>query len=750
MNKYCIPIITKKGKSLVLEIYPESENTYREISDEEAKEFGESKFQLCEGKAYQYAFNSTEYQFIIYPELKKVISVSAKHPNEGRITPGIYTGTLQVKVCGNNDACDTAEINLEVRSIKTDYRKDYRFMLEEITEKCTDLLMMHSSPVVQKFQVSHECDSRTLYQRFAFVKSIIQSEDFLNSVHKIISSPTVKWKDEEEYTDIRNARRIDRKALRQIASAPNRIKLPDSHYLKQKDIVDSLPQRIRISRKSETVDTPENRFIKHTLLSYIYFVSSIKDKFKDGSREKLEAENCENILEDFISHSLFKEVSQPNILALNNPVLHRKEGYREVYKSWLMFDLASKLIWQGGEDVFSAGKRDIATLYEYWLFFKLLDVFSGIFNIKPDSIEELTKTTKDELGLQLKAGTHFPIKGTCNLFGRLLNIQFSFNRTFSGKTDYPNGGSWTVSMRPDYTLSIWPDGFDETEAELQENIVHIHFDAKYKIENITSLFETQGAEDLNSEESEQKEGKYKRGDLLKMHAYKDAVRRTAGAYVLYPGDIKMEKKGFHELIPGLGAFAIKPSIENSGEGELKKFIIDVVENYLSRSSQQEQMSYHTFNIHKKRNDGFVIKDALPEKYGLIRSKPPSEISVLVGYYRSENKNWISDKKLYNIRFEKKIISNMIQAKYLLLYHNGSKTGDLWEITSDAPRLWSKEQLKHTGYKNPSKAEYFIYSLKAISNPEFKGCRWDVSKLKGYNKRKYPFAVSLLDLMKERL
>ena len=44
-----------------------------------------------------------------------------------------------------------------------------------------------------------------------------------------------------------------------------------------------------------------------------------------------------------------------------------------------------------------------------------------------------------------------------------------------------------------------------------------------------------------------------------MHAYKDAIRRTGGAYILYPGtDNQNPLKGFHEIIPGLGAFAIRP------------------------------------------------------------------------------------------------------------------------------------------------------------------------------------------------
>ena len=45
-------------------------------------------------------------------------------------------------------------------------------------------------------------------------------------------------------------------------------------------------------------------------------------------------------------------------------------------------------------------------------------------------------------------------------------------------------------------------------------------------------------ENLDAEKAEQRAGNYKRADLLKMHAYRDAIRRSAGAYVLYPGSEK--------------------------------------------------------------------------------------------------------------------------------------------------------------------------------------------------------------------
>ena len=71
-----------------------------------------------------------------------------------------------------------------------------------------------------------------------------------------------------------------------------------------------------------------------------------------------------------------------------------------------------------------------------------------------------------------------------------------------------------------------------------------------------------------------------------MHAYKDAIRRTGGAYVLYPGDKSINQKGFHEIIPGLGAFPVKPSKTDSGIGELKAFILEIIEHFIHRASQR--------------------------------------------------------------------------------------------------------------------------------------------------------------------
>ncbi len=538
-NKLEIDVLIP-DKKIKLTIFGENpDSTLIEVLD--AAENGEATYQIKEGCFYEYKISDF---YSLAPS--EIVSHSKVNKSTGRIAPNIYVGTLSIDVLDKEDV-KCGEVKLEVQSVKTSYREDYRYMLEEITEKCTDLLLQHSSPVTQNFETDFSTDSKTLYQRFAFIKSVIDSEEFNDSVHKIISAPVTKWKESETVKDIRSIRRFSNSSVKQLASANNRINLPVDHALKT--LLNSVPAKIKINNKSESLDTPENRFVKHALISFQSFFSNLLTKVKENSRLKIEAELLIEKLEQFLNHSIFKEISAPKSLPLNSPVLQRKEGYREILRVWLMFDLAAKMIWHGGDEVYAANKKDVAVLYEYWLFFKLLEIISEVFKIEPKSINHLIKETKDGLGLQLQQGQYLPLKGIYESATRKLEIEFSYNRTFIGANDYPKAGSWTRSMRPDYTLSIWPHGIDAETAETQELIVHVHFDAKYKVEKLNEILGDD--KDLLVEKEDQRKGKYKRADLLKMHTYKDAIRRTAGAYVLYPGTDKLYRKsGFHELIPG--------------------------------------------------------------------------------------------------------------------------------------------------------------------------------------------------------
>ena len=752
-----IPFDSDKGFVLYSEKRLEEE-TLLELPDSLIREHGEEPVQLLEGASYEYELP----EGYCLEEIPCIVHSSRIHKNSGRITPGIHVGRLTFSIFADGGA--SHGVSLEVRSVKTEYRSEYRRMLEDITGECTELLMIHSSPVTQRFTVNHKVNSRTLYQRFAFVKSIADSDGFRNAVHRVVSMPVVQWKHHSEERDICRLRRITPSQIRRIASGADRIALPSDHPLNRTLNISSVPSRLREVTKTDTVDTPENRFVKHVLQEFQRFCGMVCRHIEKRNREPekrphiyREAHTLEERFGEYLSHNIFREISRPEYLPLNSPVLQRKEGYRKILRTWLMFDLAAKLTWDAFEkDQYNAGKRDVATLYEYWLFFKLLRLVQEVFSVKPEATKKLIKKTSDGLGLQLRTGRHIAVQGEYVYKNRRLKVEFNYNRTFS-QTDYPDGGSWTKSMRPDYTLSLWPADFKRKEAEAQELIVHIHFDAKYRVDALRYLISDKEVS-LDEEKVEQKEGRYKRADLLKMHAYKDAIRRTAGAYVLYPGTKTFKRSGFHEIIPGLGAFPVSPSNYGDGIEYLRDFILEVVSHFADRASQREELSYRAYEVHKEKPGGNELHEILPEMINGYRAAPPVTTTVLVGYCKSEQQyGWICDKGLYNIRIDnqggpEKMSSAITGARYLLLHRKGELESDeLWRITSDSPVVTSKKALLAKGYPPvPSQEQYLVFQVKKVENEQFANGKWDIRKFPNYKSGRSsarPFSVTLAQMVR---
>lgn len=728
-----------------------------------ADQEGECRYQLKEGYFYDYEFSNPKYTF----KKTDYIQAHSRKQNIGIISPNVYVGALIFEIVHSESLSNVHKIKLEVQSVKSDYRTDYRYMLESITERCTDLIMQIDSPITQHFETDFNKNPETLYQRFSFVKSLIDSLEFEEAIQKIVSNPTTRWEEEHEVKDIRRIRRFNQKNIKQLVTRSNRMEITSDHFLNRSYGLTSIPTKIESTRKTESIDTAENRFIKHALEEFLFFCENCELKFEKYSTSKFESGLLATKISTLLNQSFFKQISRPTSLKLNSPVLQRKSGYREVLNAWLKFDLAAKLIWHGGDNVYDAGKKDIATLYEYWLFFTLLDLLKEVFEIEPKSISELIQYDKGQLSLNLKQGTAIALKGVYKSPTRNLNIQFSYNRSFGGGKTFPNSGSYTTTLRPDYTLSIWPEEITEArDAERTELITHIHFDAKYKVKNFYKLISESKDEELTEEENielikdeaeEVKKGTFKNQDLLKMHAYKDAIRRTGGAYVLYPGEGKNDPfRGFHELIPGLGAFVIKPNKEDKDKEHLKTFIRKVIANFIDRSSQREHTAIKVYDIHQKSKlDNDTLNESLPEYIG-NKKLIPSETFVLVGYYKDDiHLSWIIDKGFYNVRYGDKyeLSANEIGAQYLLLYSKDHTDSSLFfKVKNNGTKVYTKSELKNDlKYKStPSQEMYLVYQLEQECEKEFINLKIDLLKIDGLGENKRPIAISIEKLMKSKI
>ena len=107
-------------EGLELEIKGDSENTLIVISEEEAFENGEARFQLKEGCNYEFQFNKPEYKFKL-SDKNKIVSDSKFDKHKGSIAPNIFVGTHTLEVADKNETLKGL-INIEVQSVKSEYR----------------------------------------------------------------------------------------------------------------------------------------------------------------------------------------------------------------------------------------------------------------------------------------------------------------------------------------------------------------------------------------------------------------------------------------------------------------------------------------------------------------------------------------------------------------------------------------------------------------------------------------------------
>ena len=748
------------------------------ISAEQAQGDGEGRVQLLEGVRYEYALSKPEFRLALaqhYTDTQGIVLQSqvSGRAHCGVLNPGLATGRLPM-VVRDASGKEHGRADLEVRSRKLNYKADYQEMLEEITAHCVDLLQELKAPSLFNAEPDPGYDAATLAQRFAFVRGLLQSTGFDNALHRITTHPHQIWQHESHDRSTAHGFKSSGKVLRQLAQGSRRVAVPVTHPLHT--TLTTLPECVSVTRATPTQDTPENRFVKFALRSFHGFLDTMRsrvvDKVKDARLVQEITALCTK-LDEALGSEVLRHVGEPNFLPLGSPTLQRREGYREVLQAWLNFAMAAKLVWHGGEQVFGAGQRDVATLYEYWVFFKMLGVVASVFNLDKPVNETLLEQTADGFGLKLKAGKFIALTGRSTQLGRVLEVQFAYNRSFRATQKPRAPGSWTENLRPDYTLSLWPVGFTAEEAELQELMVHVHFDAKYRIDQVTAFFsdandsaaideESLGTL-LDAEKQDESRGSYKRADLLKMHAYRDAIRRTQGAYVVYPGQVGADKRmeSFHEVLPGLGAFALRPGV---GTTVLETFLRDVVTHVADRATAREQLSFHTWQAYQTERPPSAQEHraaylVVPEKAlaGNVRNTPLREIFVVVGWVKSDaHLQWILKNCKYNFRMGStpgglRLSAQVVGATYLLLHGDNDKAvPGLFKIinSTDGPQVYSRSELEAMHYPTkPTQDTYLVYDVEPAD--EFVGTDWNYPALvqkPATGAIGHPFSITLQDLL----
>ena len=231
--------------------------------------------------------------------------------------------------------------------------------------------------------------------------------------------------------------------------------------------------------------------------------------------------------------------------------------------------------------------------------------------------------------------------------------------------------------------------------------------------------------------------------------------------MLYPGTKEKSLRGFHEIIPGLGAFPVNPNTFEEDAVAIKQFIDDLILHFLNRISQRETKAYYDYEIHQMPPVTAVC-EPMPEPYGERRHLIPSKTNVLIGYVKDAAQlEWILLNKCYNTRTgtnngSLRLTEEITTAKYLLL-HGDKIPQRLLKLDEKGARVMTNEELlSHApkGSYKPSKPYYVVFDIQNSEvESEFRNTEWDLSKMRAdgilgeRNLSAVPVGISLATLMK---
>lgn len=654
--------------------------------------------QLLEGEEYRYEVMLLSDVKRVETSKPDVFEPDTHHGGVGRVRPRLYTGTLPVTITA--DGRPIGEALFEVRSRKLDYLTHFRWMLRDIADEIAEVVMERFAPTEQRFAIDEAADAQTLYQRFAFLRSLLSDDSLEAAIHQVVSRPHVSWEEEEVTGSAGQGVRMSSAVARQLAAGGKRVSSPQ--HLRA--LFKSLPQAIVWRRTETTVDTVPNQFVKFALTRWRDVLLAIEDGLRSSAQSVAAKRGIREVrvvldrLHEVLGEEVFREVGDLTAFPAGNQVLQKREGYRDVLRAYLQFELAAKLGWRGGEDVYQAGQRDVATLYEYWTFLQLGRIVARLGD-SPFDFSNLVEVDERGLSVSLRRGGVTLVSGVVERLGRRLHLELAFNRTFAA-----GDGSWSRDMRPDCSLEILPEQGNGAAFEP----VWLHFDAKYRVDNLAQILDQGLDEDAF--------GEAKRSDLLKMHSYRDAIRRSAGAYVLYPGSEHRFFTEYHELLPGLGAFALRPSDSGEARGSLglARFLEDVLQHVATQISQHERGRYWNRRVYERASP--QSKEAPAATF--LR-QPPADTRVLLGYVRgSRHLEWIHKARLYNLRATGRrgrvgLKGSELSAELVVLYGRGLDGVEIWRVGGDT-ELHTQKEMAEMGYPQPGGTAYYCLPLQEVA------------------------------------
>ncbi len=664
---------------------------------------------VIEGGVYKFVFAGPARPRSYEPA--ELFEIDPDDRTMGRFRPANHVGTIGVTV-ELEDYSET-QFELDVRPAKLTYESEYRALLEQVADHAAEAVLQGFAPASRLVSATTDEVGELDYRSLAFIAARLRDERFQAAVEQVLRAPHRRWRSVEESIPLGRGLPAGPGLVRQLSRARSQSQRTPAALAHL--ALATIPSVIASSRNEPTFDTNPNRFIRFVFRHWEGLAVSLERRLvvasglgagprRRGLREaRWVIDQCDRVL----TSAVMQDVSELRRFPHGDPVLLRQPGYREVLRTFALAEASMALDTVLDDDIFSATQRNIATLYEYWTFLVLVRCLSQLCG-EPAS-GSLFEPSKAGLSLVLREGSQSLMSWVHNQGGRRMAVDLWFNQTFSrAQSDGVEIASWASSIRPDASLRIRPLSGRPSEATDPFLDTWIHFDAKFRLDVQSSNI---ADEDPRSTA--------KRTDLLKMHAYRDLIRRSAGAYVLYPGfGTPQRRTEFHEVLPGIGAFPVRPGDGGTvvGADALIQFLSDTLELTSNQASANERTRFWQRKHTDQQSSAIQAVSFL--------SLPPADELVLLGYVRRAQRNWVLRRRRYNVRGDDRrgAVRNtdaMLTARLLLLWtHDEAGDRELvglferagpWQIATAA-------DLTADGYPpTPEAQNYLVTAINPVTS-----------------------------------
>jgi hypothetical protein len=349
-------------------------------------------------------------------------------------------------------------LEVEVFPAKMGYESDYADMLAEVNSATRALALEYLRATYQGASQEQTARPRDLEFATLLRHHVGELDRAMQWVNAHPTRQLLRVPESQRIEQIRRPSHVTKKAIRQGRGQGAFVGVSRIGHLRR---------NVPSVRATETLDTPEHRWLRVSVAAVKRRVHALLDEIKlELARAQAQGRNTRRLLAEaeelattdarlgrILAVEPLSEALGPVPQGFSSLRLLQAPGYREAVQA--LFALNQGLALGGG--AIEASAKDIEVLYEYWCFLRVATWIYEVSGADTD-LSGLFDETESGLRVRLAPGKQAKVK-----MKGWRNLQLDYNRSFAGLTG---------TQRPDLTLTLDAQGWPP---------VMVIMDAKYRV-----------------------------------------------------------------------------------------------------------------------------------------------------------------------------------------------------------------------------------------------------------------------------